>query len=426
MQWDNDRNEPDSNDFDEPKVSGIELSAFAEQEDEFPAESIALHGADQELDLEEFENFNTFTPLGSPAPLDASDHLSELSNFGAYEIQVDPSSPEEAEEFQPGFRAGRRLLFIAVSSSAVLHSILAVALVLFRPEFRVNEPASPPELIAIRLTEENPLIVQEPQLVHQEPQLDQELQPDRVSEEENATEPQELSETELVNTEQLPEESEQIQDNQLAEQTVPDIEEPGEESLSLAEDQIPLMEESVERGVTLPSIPQTTRLVPNVAAMRDSIQRMNDEREARSWINQCNPLQEEDELIECSNSQERNSDTRYARALQNQTYTALNPVFTRSRTQQTISTITGLSPEIAEQIETAGLPEWMVDFAIQEMERNISEATYGGSATERTIIQMTDKSEAALQARKMFGDVWLQNTVREAMRRNVHTPDPTR
>lgn len=324
----------------------------------------------------------------------------------------------------------RRRFSLAIGSSVTLHAAVLITLIFLdtlKP-FDSSLPDDPREranTVVIRLLPENPqrseaqetesqstenLPLEMQEQVAAEALIAEagnELQPELITETETdaVSDPMEelqLEQTALTTPDSTPDTTPDTSQTQANESvvTIPALDVP----------QRTLEQDSSERG-------DSSLLVPSIATMQRSIQQMNEQRQASGRGKQCNPLEQEAELLECGAGEQRD----YARALTNTTYLSLNPTFTQTREQRSISTIALQRETLLAQLDSADIPQWQPDYAAQQLEISLSDESNFGRQTVNQIIQMTDKSEAGRQARMMFGDAWLLNTVREAVERNVHS-----
>jgi hypothetical protein len=408
------------------------LPAWAEFSD-----SVSL---DDSEGLEDWESvaFASSGILGSDSEpiLDAVSD-SDASRFASTEARGTVGHQAPTTDDPVADTLNRRRFSLAIGSSVTLHAALLITLI-FLDALKPFDSSLPDEsreranTVVIRLLPENPLrseaqVTENPPLETQE----QVVAEARSAEAETELQPELVAETE---TDVVSDSMEELQLEQTA-RTTPDT------TLDITPDTAPdttpdtapetTQTQANESLVTIPAldVPQRTleqesserrdssSLVPSIATMQRSIQQMNEQRQASGWGKQCNPLEQEAELLECGAGEQRD----YARALTNTTYLSLNPTFTQTREQRSISTIALQRETLLAQLDSADIPQWQRDYAAQQLEISLSDESNFGRQTVNQIIQMTDKSEAGRQARMMFGDAWLLNTVREAVERNVHS-----
>lgn len=296
---------------------------------------------------------------------------------------------------------GTGLLAWAVGASLSIHFVLLLMLFVLEPDSgRPNGSSAvdsdEQQTIVVRMVGQNPL-----RATAEEPAQVQESEGPEVEKASEAIEP------EVVGT-----------NNELVvAEPIDELLEPGEESSILEVSDAapePTQEES-GAAVRRPGV-----IAPTVAMMRDSIQAMDSQMRTQSWRRQCSPLQEESELLDCAEVAESD----YSAATDNAVYRALNPAYTQSRSQRSVPVIAGEYAGLVEQIDTLverrDLPAWLGDYALQQVDRSISDESGNVNRVVDHMIQMTDKSEAAQRGRIMFGDAWLRNTIEEAVRRDAH------
>ena len=331
-------------------------------------------------------------------------HLRESISAVSAQQSFVPTSFGKAEERMPaptstasGSANERRVLVWAVGASVLFHAGLFAALFSFRLADRAvatfdEENESLAELITVRFVAQNP----------------QRSEPDAVFDR--------GSSESLV--QQLPEPIPEAV-NQIAEREPlleADFDNQAESSELVPENEVNTTQSSSETLVVENSQAAPSRLVPLVSAMRSSIQQVNEQRRRRNWMQQCNPLQEDAKLLDCGEAESPD----YSAATSNATYLALNPTFTATREQRSISTITLQRDTLIAQLEEADVPQWLKDYARQEVDISISDESRFGNPMVDQIHQMTEKSEAAARARIHFGDAWLLDTTRRQIQKNVH------
>ena len=301
----------------------------------------------------------------------------------------------------------RRVMVWAVSGSVLLHAGLLVALLSFRLADRAvatleEESDSLLESVAIRFVAHNPLRSQpnEPVVRDDSESLTQQSR-QQLAEDAGTISPEDGEAAELVAQEDLLE---------------PDSDSEAQSSERVPEDGASTTQSTSEILVVENTESAPSRLLPSVSAMRSSIQQVNEQRRRRDWMRQCNPLQEDAHLLDCGEAESPD----YSAATSNATYLALNPTFTATREQRSISTIALQRDTLIAQLEEADVPQWLKDYAQQEIDISISDESRFGNPMVDQIYQMTEKGEAAARARAMFGDAWLLDTMRREIQQNVH------
>lgn len=322
-------------------------------------------------DLHLEEGFPASSAQDSDAPISFSDDVKCLP-------ERDTEAPHSSNE--------RSLFAWAVGGSLLLHAGMLAALFSFRMTDRAVATLEPEnnsliESIAVRFVTQNPLRAE---------QADAES-----SGQQSAG--------------QLPEEVEQVLPTDSAVEQVVELE--SDSVIETSSEEVIAETIVAEEAEATPS-----RLVPSISAVRSSIQQVNEQRRSRDWMQQCNPLEEDVQLLECGESEEPD----YSAANRNATYLVLNPTFTQTREQRSISTIALQRETLLKQLEEADLPQWLKEYARQEMEISISDQSRFFNPTVDQIHQMTEKGDAAARARMMFGDAWLLDTVRREIQQNVH------
>lgn len=290
-------------------------------------------------------------------------------------------------------REGRGLL-IAVAASLLVH----VLILSFFLNARIGaDPVSLPKTVSIRLLPNNPLL---------------------TPEEAPAPEP-------AVETTPIQSESVELATGTLA------VEDPAlqaePQSPAAVDEPPPIAEPSpnqvVDTAEALPVAPAQPRVnipqivLPSSEDLAQSIRAVEAQRTSRLWAYDCNPQQQESELIICDDRAENSTGNRVGRfisqnAITSQTYQRFNPAQVVSRGQRSLPTVSRNAPALAARLDSIAIPEDLSAYLRQEVEAGISHnANQGGLAADMQD-RLTDQSDAAQQARQFTDDPWIRNRIK--------------
>lgn len=178
----------------------------------------------------------------------------------------------------------------------------------------------------------------------------------------------------------------------------------------------PPVEVAVEPGATTQSAPEPARIaVPSIDILRQTIQSVTAESDRRSWLYECNVLEEDSGVRQCAPQSDRD----FSVAERNRHYDALNPVRSVSARVRSASTIAGNSDVIADALNNAEVSPQLAGYVREQLDAEISEQTNNGTRSLQHMQRMVDRSDAALQAERVLGDGWARSRAAELARRRV-------
>lgn len=276
-----------------------------------------------------------------------------------------------------------RLLLLALALSLILHGGLLLSL--FRFGLDTDPAPVTPQFVSIKLVPDNPL--------RAEPTREEVVE--EISNDLAEPEPDIESVAEAVPP---PEES--------PPQTVPSTELASEPPA-----QPPLSEAQPQSS--RPAAPAIR--LPSVDLVKSSLQSMEQQRRSQLWLRDCTRRQEESDLLDCDSEPEVD----YSAATRNATYRALNPVREVSRAQGNLPTVAANVDVLGERLQQGNLVDGLADYLLRETEAAITLYSNPGNRAVDNIIQMTDKSAAAAQARQVLGDAWVTTRSRQLQQRKV-------
>jgi len=290
----------------------------------------------------------------------------------------------------------RTLLFIAIGASVILHTVIAGTLLQFTNHEQISAAVTS---VNVRLIPSNPLRTA---TQHPAPDLeDSAIALDPVIE----SNPQ--SEDRVVQPETLI--AETVERVGVEEEGVQQKSVTASEILAeLAEPRSIPAELPVNHGLPLITL-------PSIQAMQQATQAVSDADAARSWMFECNLLQEEDGLHTC----ERASEPDYQSVLRSPSYEALNPVREFSRSARTSKSVYQNAGVAARALESSSVPVALREYLVSELEAGTSLYTNNGTSNEANMRRMTDKSAAAQQAARVLGDSWVRGRAVELQHRQV-------
>jgi len=164
--------------------------------------------------------------------------------------------------------------------------------------------------------------------------------------------------------------------------------------------------EPARPAIALPSMESVQRATQSVGAAQDS----------RSWLFECNPLQEEDGLHTC----DKRGATDYQAVERNPVYQALNPTREYSRSARSVRSVYQNSGVIAGALDSNAIPAELRDYVLEELEAGTSLYTNNGTSNAANMRRLTDDSAAAKQAERVLGDAWVRGRAVELQQRKVH------
>lgn len=173
----------------------------------------------------------------------------------------------------------------------------------------------------------------------------------------------------------------------------------------------------VSQAVVPESVPvPPTITAPNAVAIQQSVNSVRQSDGVRFYQYDCDERQERSDLLDCG---EQTTTGNFAEATRNATYEALNPVRTRTRSQRTVSTVASNADELAAQLRASGVSGDLEQYLLNEMQVGISENSKSRFSGPALIERMTDRSDAAEQARRVLGDGWVEQQTEVIRERRV-------
>lgn len=289
---------------------------------------------------------------------------------------------ERAEQGSEDGGRNTRFLLLALALSLILHGGLLLSL--FRFGLDTDPAPVTPQFVSIKLVPDNPL--------RAEPTRQEAVE--EVSNDLAEPEPDIESVAEAAPPEEPPP------------QTLPPAELASEPPA-----QPPLSEAQPQSS--RPAAPAIR--LPSVDLVKSSLQSMEQQRRSQLWLRDCTRRQEESEVLDC----DRESEVNYSAATRNATYRALNPVREVSSAQRNLPTVAANVDALGARLEQGDLVDGLADYLLRETEAAITLYSNPGNRAVDNIIQMTDKSAAAAQARQVLGDAWVTTRSRQLQQRKV-------
>lgn len=286
-----------------------------------------------------------------------------------------------------GQRKERRLLQLALLLSLALHGVLAV-LLLRGQSGQQAAPVddSPVQFVRINLLPDNPQRREPAPITESEPEAVAETPPQAIDQ----AEPQALAEAEPT-----PEAAPESPAPQADQSSDP------------------------EQDPTIPATnPRSLIELPSVDVVRSSVEQIDNARRSQLWLRDCNRRQEENELLDCDPGEQAD----YSAARENETYTALQPVRELTRSERSLSTIAVNRDALAGRLLESAVPDELAEYLLQQTDAAISLGSQTGNRTVEHMIEMTDKSAAAEQARRVLGDAWIETQSRRLQQRRAVDP----
>ena len=298
--------------------------------------------------------------------------------------------PEEPDgERITADKPSRHLIVIAVGASLLLHGVIGSALLLAWRE----QPVAP-VLSAVRIN-----------LVPSNP-LNEMLQP---------AEP--ATESAMNDTEVL--EATSVNEPSIADSAIPEPLSPPSLSLPPPEPEPDAVAVSDPAPSTASDAPgQPVISLPNLLSVQQSVQAVNADAAARSWLYECNFLEEESGFRTCAPGS--GADSGYQEVERNAIYEGLNPVRERSRTERSLRTVYANTASVAAALHSGTVPEGMATYMLEQLEAGTSVYTNNGTDRVQHMRRMVDRSAAALMAERVLGDPWVRGRAVELQQRKVH------
>ncbi|PCJ22953.1 MAG: hypothetical protein COA96_13060 [SAR86 cluster bacterium] len=176
--------------------------------------------------------------------------------------------------------------------------------------------------------------------------------------------------------------------------------------------------ELLEPMVTEPNAPIRPLVeqiqIPTVLAVQQSLDAINSERASKFYSYECNAIERKEGIREC----EPESKNNFSVLERNSTYELYNSRRERSRSQATVTTFAKESGGVADRLSQSGLPAGLADYLLEEIEIGIGVNSNNGNRAVEHINTMVDRSDAAVQARRIF-DPWVQQQVKSLSDRKV-------
>jgi hypothetical protein len=142
-----------------------------------------------------------------------------------------------------------------------------------------------------------------------------------------------------------------------------------------------------------------SRSIPSVDSISRSVRKLSRSSEAQFYSTVCNPLEEEERLKECA----LKPNASYAELEVNAIYQAFNPAQEISRSAAVSAVVSSQAQAVASRLRSE-LPQGLSGYLIEELEAGISHSVNEGNRAVQHMIDMTDKSSAAAQARQVLGN----------------------
>lgn len=294
-------------------------------------------------------------------------------------------------------REGRGLLF-AVAASLLVH----VLILSFFLNARIGaDPVSLPGTVSIRLVPSNPLLTPEDAPVPEPAVENAPISPPIDSEIiELATESLAVEDPALSAEPQSP--------AQVDQTPSPVVSSP---------------EQSVDTAETPPVAPAQPRVnipqvvLPSPEDLVQSIRAVEAQRTSRLWAYDCNPRQQESELISCDDraqTPDASSVSRFSsqNAITSQTYRRFNPTQAVTRAQSSLPTVSRNASALAARLDSIAIPADLSAYLRQEVEAGISHNANQGRLAADMQDRLTDQSDAAQQARQFTDDPWIRNRIK--------------
>lgn len=299
-------------------------------------------------------------------------------------------------------REGRGLL-IAVAASLLVH----VLILSFFLNARIGaDPVSLPSTVSIRLVPSNPVLTPEESPVQEAPA------PEPAVENAVISAPIDSEIVELA-TEALAVEDPALQAEPQSPAQVdepPPVAEPSQDQIVDTTDALPVA--PAQPRVNIPEV-----VLPSSEDLAQSIRAVEAQRTSRLWAYDCNPQQQESELITCDDraqAPDAGSVSRFSsqNAITSQTYQRFNPTQEVTRAQRSLPTVSRNAPALAARLDSIAIPADLSAYLRQEVEAGISHNANQGSLAADMQDRLTDQSDAAQQARQFTDDPWIRNRIK--------------
>ncbi len=142
-----------------------------------------------------------------------------------------------------------------------------------------------------------------------------------------------------------------------------------------------------------------SRLIPSLDSISQSVRELSRSSEAQFYSTVCNPLEEEEGLKECAPKPNASYEALEGNAI----YQSFNPAQEISRSAAVSAIVSSQSQAVAGRLRSE-LPQGLSGYLIEELEAGISHSANEGNRAVKHMIDMTDKSDAAAQARQVLGN----------------------
>lgn len=162
--------------------------------------------------------------------------------------------------------------------------------------------------------------------------------------------------------------------------------------------------------------------VPTFDSVRDAISSVRSNERSQFFTSDCNKFEEEQEFNNC-----KQRDTRdYSAATKNPVYDYFSPALEISRSRATVSTIARQSAAVSQALALNDLPAGLSAYVLEEIEQGIETYSNNSSRVLNHMTTMLDKSDAGIQARRIFTP-WVQQQSAILRSRKVENwPDAVR
>lgn len=138
-------------------------------------------------------------------------------------------------------------------------------------------------------------------------------------------------------------------------------------------------------------------LRPTVEAISRTVRDVSRRNETQFYTYRCNPLEEEEGLKICAPSSSRAYESLETSAI----YQAFNPSRVSSRFERVSGLVSSQARDLSDRLR-GQLPEGVSGYLIEELEAGITHSVNEGNRAVNFMIEMTDKSSAAAQARQVL------------------------
>ncbi len=165
--------------------------------------------------------------------------------------------------------------------------------------------------------------------------------------------------------------------------------------------ELPVLEERVQdpQNSQADSAVELPPTMPSLQGISETVRAINSAQQTRFYSYRCNPLEEIEGLKECEPSREAN----FAAADNNPVFQAFSPVATVPRSEQAAPVLAAEAKGLAGRLR-GEIPQGLSSYVLEELEASISHNANTGNRAVQQIIEMTDKSDAAAQARQVLGN----------------------